>query len=63
MAYALFNLAAGSASSDGSTASKERDRIASSMTSQQIEAGQSLTRDLSDKPIKAIDNYLALKKR
>lgn len=40
-----------------------RDSVATLMTPQEIEAGQNLTREMSNHPIRAIDRYLAMKKR
>jgi TPR repeat protein len=59
--YALFNLPSAQDSSDNDSISQERDSLAAHMTKQEIEAGQSLSQEMS-RPgnlLKALDQYLA----
>jgi len=61
VAYALFTLSAAQEPSGGGVASENRSQLAQSMTEQEIEAGQALSRKMGfpGKLLNALDQYLA----
>lgn len=58
VAYALYNLSAATDSSSNNKAPVNRDAISQSMMPQQIKQGKSLTREIQNNGLPAIDAYL-----